>query len=141
MSPTRVTTRGSATEEVNVAACVDKIDQLMKRNRHASRTGDSPKDSTPTEEEIPSRTPGSSHDDDINPDALKLWNQMFKSRDFVAIAAKSDFFHTRVKKILKIEQVQKVADHLQEDINNRKSDFIKSKETDITKLRLSLQVL
>ena len=105
MSTTRVTTRNSATEEVNVAACVDKIDQLMKRNRHASRTEDSPKDSTPSEEEIPSRTPGSSHDDDINPDALKLWNQLFKSRDFVAIAAKSDFFHTRVKKILTIGQV------------------------------------
>ena len=138
MSPTRVTTRGSATEEVDVAACVDKIDSLMKRNRHASRTGDSPKDSTPSEEEIPSRTPGSSHDDGTNPDALKLWNQMFKSRDFVAIAGKSDFFHNRVKKILNIGQVRKIADHLQEDIDNKKLDFVKSKETDVAKLRLSL---
>ena len=138
---TRVTTRSSATEEVNIAACAEKINQLRKRSRHASKTGDSPKESTPTVEETPSRSPGSSRDDDVNPVALKLWNQMFKTTDFVEIAAKSDFFHTRVKKLLKLEQVQNVADHLQRDINNRKVDFLKSKETDITKLRLSLQVM
>ena len=91
---TRVTTRSSATEEVNIADCAEKINQLAKRSRHASKTGGAQKESTPTVEDTPSRLPGSSRDDVVNPVALKVWNQMFKTTDFVEIAAKSDFFHT-----------------------------------------------
>merc|ERR1711955_83687 len=40
-----------------------------------------------------------------------------------------------------MEQIQKVAKFLKKDISNRKVDFLKSKETDIAKLRLSLQEL
>ena len=116
MSATRVTTRSSSTEPVSVAECAERINQLTKRTRHASKTGGAEKESTPTEsestptvEDTPSRLPGSSEDDVINPVAVKLWNQLFKTTDYVDIAGKSDFFHTRVRKLLTMEQVQKVA--------------------------------
>ena len=145
---TRVRTRSSSTQPVSVAECTEIINQLAKRTRHASKTGGAEKESTPTEsestptvEDTPSRLPGSSEDDIINPVAVKLWNQLFKTTDYVDIAGKSDFFHTRVRKLLTMEQVQKVAEFLEKDISNRKVDFLKSKETDIAKLRLSLQEL
>lgn len=148
MSTTRVTTRSSSTQVVNIAECAEKIDQLTKRTRHASKTGGAEKESTPTENELtptvedtPSKLPGSSDDDVINPVAVKLWNQLFKTTDYVKIAGKSDFFHTQVRKLLTMEQVQKVAEILEKDISNRKVDFLKSKETNIAKLRLSLQEL
>merc|ERR1711955_154570 len=40
-----------------------------------------------------------------------------------------------------MEQIQKVAKFLEKDISNRKVDFLESKETNIAKLRLSLQEL
>ena len=145
MSTTRVTTRSSSTEPVSVAECAERINQLTKRNRHASKTGGAEKDSTPTEsdstpivEDTPSRLPESSEDDVINPVAVKLWKQLFKTTDYME-AGKSEFFHTRVRKLLTMEQVRKVAEFIEKDISNRKVDFLKSKETDITKLRLSLQ--
>ena len=145
MSATRVTTRSSSTQVVNIAECAEKIDQLTKRTRHASKTGGAEKDSTPTENEstpivegTSSSLPGSSKDDVINPVAAKLWNQLFKTSDYVGIAGR-DFFHTRVKKLLTVEQVQNIAALIEKDIINRKVDFLKSKETDIAKLRLSLQ--
>merc|ERR1712089_19489 len=54
-------------------------------------------------------------------------------------AGKSEFFHTRIRKLLTMAQVRKVAEFIKKDISNRKVDYIKSKETDIAKLRLSLQ--
>ena len=105
MSTTRVTTRNSATEEVDVAACVDKINSLMKRSRHASRTADSSKDSTPSGEGSSSRNPDSGHEDGTNLTALKLWDQMFKTKDLAEIAGKCDFLHNRVNRILSLGQV------------------------------------
>ena len=51
MSATRVTTRSSPTQVVNIAECVEKIDRLTKRTRHASKTGGAEKESTPAETE------------------------------------------------------------------------------------------
>ena len=51
MSTTRVTTRSSSTQPVNVAECAERINQLTKRVRHASKTGGAEKISTPTESE------------------------------------------------------------------------------------------
>ena len=143
MSTTRVTTRSSSTQAVNIAECAEKINQLTKRIRHVSKTGGAEKESTPTEnestpivEDTPSRQPGSSDDDVINPIAVKLWHQLFKTTDYVEIAGKSDFFHTRVRKLLTAEQVQKVVALIKKDISNRKVDFLKSKETDIITSRI-----
>ena len=148
MSATRVITRSSPTQAVNIAECVEKIDQLTKRSRHASKTGGAEKESTPAEtestttaEDTPPRQPESSDDSDINPVAVKLWYQLFKTADYVKIAGNSDFFHKKVKKLLTTEQARRVAEALERDIINRKVDFLKLKETNAAKLRLSLQEL
>ena len=92
MSATRVTTRSSSTEPVSVAECAERINQLTKRNRHASKTGGAEKDSTPTEsgstpvaEDTPSSLPGSREEDVVNPVAVKLWNQLFETNDYVGL--------------------------------------------------------
>ena len=97
MSATRVTTRSSPTQVVNIAECVEKIDRLTKRTRHASKTGGAEKESTPAEiestpivEDTPPRQPESSDDSDINPVAVRLWYQLFKTTDYVKIAGNSD---------------------------------------------------
>merc|ERR1711873_101883 len=99
MSATRVTTRSSPTQVVNIAECVEKIDKLSKRYRHASKTGGAEKESTPAEtestpiaEDTPPRQPESSDDSDINPVAVRLWYQLFKTTDYVKIAGNRDFF-------------------------------------------------
>ena len=88
MSATRVTTRSSSTEPASIAECAETIDQLTKRNRHASKSGGAEKDSTPTEsgstpvvEDTPSSLPGSREEDVVNPVAVKLWNQLFETTD------------------------------------------------------------
>ena len=142
---TRVRTRSSSTQPVSVAECTETIDQLAKRTRHASKTGRAEKDSTPTGnvstptvEGTSSNLPRSREDDAVNPVAVKLWNQLFNTSDYMGIAGR-DSFHTRVRKLLTEEQVQTVAALIEKDVTNRKVDFLKSKETDIPKLRLSLQ--
>ena len=148
MSATRVITRSSPTEAVNIAECVEKIDKLSKRSRHASKTGGAEKESTPAEtestpiaEDTPPRQPESSDDSDINPVAVRLWYQLFKTTDYVKIAGNRDFFHKRVKKLLTTDQALRITEALGKDIINRKVDFLKLKETDPAKLRLSLQEL
>ena len=148
MSATRVTTRSLSTQVVNIAECAEKIDRLTKRTRHASKTGGAEKESTPAEiestpivEDTPPRQPESSDDNEINPIAVKLWHQLFKTTDYVKIAGNSDFFHKKVRKLLTTEQARKVAEALEKDIINRKVDFLKLKETNAAKLRLSLQEL
>ena len=145
MSATRVITRSSSAESPSIAECTETIDQLTKRNRHVSKGGGAEKDSTPTEsvstpvrEETPSSLPGSREEDAVNPVAVKLWNQLFETNDYVGLAGR-DFFHTRVKTLVTLGQVQKITALIEKDIRDRKMDFIKSKETDTAKLRLSLQ--
>ena len=148
MSATRVITRSSPTEGLNMAECVEKIDQLSKRSRHASKTAGADKESTPAEtqstptaEDTPPRQPESSDGSDINPAAANLWHQLFKSTDYVKLAGNRDFFHKRVKRLLTNNQALRITEALGKDVINRKVDFLKSKETDTAKLRLSLQEL
>ena len=129
MSTTRVATRSSSTQPVNVAECTEMINQLTKRVRHTSKTGGAEKDSTPTGNEstpivegTSSSLPGSSEDDVINPVAVKLWNQLFKTTDYVGIAGR-DFFHTRVKKLLTVEQVQNITTLIEKDNTSRRKSI------------------
>ena len=137
MSPTttRVRTRSFSTPPVSVEECTKTIDQLAKRARNASATGRAEKDSTPTGNVS---TPRSGGDDAVNPVAVELWNQLFNTSDYMGIAGR-DSFHTRVRNLLTEEQIQSVTELIKKDVTNRKVDFLKSKETDIPKLRLSLQ--
>ena len=142
MSPTttRTRTRSSSTPPESVEECTRKIDELSKRRRNASATGRTEKGSTPTGGASGSTPTGdvSGGDDAVNHVAVELWNQLFSTSDFMDIAGR-DSFHMRVRKLLTEEQQQSVTALIKKDIINRKVDFIKSKETDIPKLRLSLQ--
>ena len=147
MSATRAVTRSTSAETPSIEESMEMIEQLARRNRNASRGGGADKESTPTEsvstpivEETPSSLPGSRDEDAVNPEAVKLWNQMFETRNYVALAGR-DFFHTRVKTLVTLGQVQKITAQIEKDIRDRKVDYIKSKETDTAKLRLSLQEL
>ena len=149
MSGTKVITRSSPTEGLNMADCVATIDQLSKkRPRQASKPTGTDKvstpagaQSTPTAEDAPPRQPGSSDGSEINPTAANIWNQLFKSTDYVKLAGNRDFFHKRVLRLLSHEAALRITEALGKEVINRKVDFLKSKETDTAKLRLSLQEL
>ena len=152
MSPTttRTRTRSSSTPPESVEECIRKIDELHRRGRNASATGRTGTGSTPTGDASGSARDASSSagdasgsnvssgDSTVNRVAVELWNQLFSTSDFMDIAGR-DSFHMRVRKLLTEEQQQSVTALIKKDIINRKVDFIKSKETDIPKLRLSLQ--
>merc|ERR1712082_94458 len=130
-----------------MADCVATIDQLSKkRSRNPSKPTGTDKvstpagaQSTPIAEDTPQRPPGSCDDIEINPTAANLWDQLFKSTDYVRLAGNREFFHKRVLKLLSREAALRITEGLKRDIMNRKADFIRSKETDTAKLRLSLQ--
>ena len=116
MSTTRAITRSASAETPSIEECTEMIEQLARRNRNASRGGGADKESTPTEsvstlivEETPSSLPGSREEDAVNPVAVKLWNQMFETKNYVALAGR-DFFHTRVKTLVTLGQVQKTSE-------------------------------
>ena len=147
MTGTKVVTRSSPTEGLAMADCVATIDQLSKkRSRNPSKPTGTDKvstsagaQSTPIAEDAPQRQPGSSDDGEINLIAANLWNQLFKSTDYVRLAGNREFFHKRVLKLLSRKAALRITEGIGRDVMNRKVDFIRSKETDTAKLKLSLQ--
>ena len=143
----RTITRSASADTPTIAESMEIIEQLARKKRSASRGGGADSESTPAEsvstpivEETSSSLSGSRNEDAVNPEAVKLWNQMFESGDFAALAGK-DFFHTRVKKLVTLGQVLKITSQIEKDMRDKKVDYTKSKETDTAKLRLSLQEL
>ena len=110
MSGTQVVTRSSPTEGLAMADCVATIDQLSKkRARKPSKPAGAEKVSTPAGAQstpIPEDNPGSSAfqfgeiNGEINPTAANLWDQLFKTTDYVRLAGNREFFHKRVLKLL-----------------------------------------
>ena len=147
MTGTKVVTRSSPTEGLAMADCVATINQLSKkRSRNPSKPTGTDKvstsagaQSTPIAEDAPQRQPGSSDDGEINLIAANIWNQLFKSTDYVRLAGNREFFHKRVLKLLSREAALRITEGIGRDVMNRKVDFIRSKETDTAKLKLSLQ--
>ena len=149
MSGTQVVTRSSPTEELPMAECVATIDQLSKkRGRKPSKPAGAEKVPTPAGAQstpIPEANPGANAfqfgeiNGEINPTAADVWDQLFRTTDYVRLAGNREFFHKRVLKVLSTEAALRLTEGLKRDIMNRKVDFIRSKETDPAKLRLSLQ--
>ena len=164
---TRTRTRSLSTPPESVEECTRKIDELYRRGRNASATGRTEKGSTPTGNASGSAGDASgsagdasgsagdayssagdasgsiptgnvsSGDGTVNRVAVELWNQLFHTSDFMDIVGR-DSFHMGVRKLLTEEQQEAVTAVVKRDIINRKADFIKTKDTDIPKLRLSL---
>ena len=147
MSGTQVVTSSSPTEGSAMADCVATIDQLTKeRPKKPSNPAGTDEESTPAgaqstpkAEDTPQRQPGSSDDGEINLTAANLWNRLFKSTDYVKLVGNREFFHKRVMKLLSHEATLRISKGLEIDVMNLKVDFLRSKETDTAKLRLSLQ--
>ena len=152
MSPTttRTRTRSSSTPPESVEECIRKIDELHRRGRNASATGRTGTGSTPTGDASGSARDASdsagdasgsnvsSGDSTVNRVAVELWNQLFHTSDVMDIIGRGSF-HMGVRKLLTEEQQEEVTAVIKRNIINRKADFIKTKDTDIPKLRLSLQ--
>ena len=156
MSPTttRTRTRSSSTPPETVEECIRKIDELHRRGRNAPATGRTETGSTPTGNASGSAGDASgsagdasgsiptgnvsSGDGTVNHVAVELWNQLFHTSDVMDIIGRGSF-HMGVRKLLTEEQQEEVTAVIKRNIINRKADFIKTKDTDIPKLRLSLQ--
>ena len=156
MSPktTRTRTKSSSTPPYSIEECTRKIDELYRRGRNASATGRTERVSTPTGNASGSAGDASgsagdasgsiptgnvsSGDGTVNRVAVELWNQLFHTSDVMDIIGRGSF-HMGVRKLLTEEQQEAVTAVVKRDIINRKADFIKTKDTDIPKLRLSLQ--
>merc|ERR1712082_471396 len=115
-----------------MADCVATIDQLSKkRSRNPSKPTGTDKvstpagaQSTPIAEDTPQRQPGSSDDGEINPTAVNLWNQLFKSTDYVKLVGNRDFFQKRVMKLLSYDATLRISKGLELDVMNLKVDFL-----------------
>ena len=95
--------------------------------------------STPKAEDAPQRQPGSSDDGEINLTAANLWNRLFKSKDYVKLVGNREFFHKKLMKLLSHEATLRISKGLELDVMNLKVEFLKSKEINTDKLKLSLQ--
>merc|ERR1712240_644211 len=76
---------------------------------------------------------------EVNPVAVDVWDQLFKNTDYIRLAGNREFFHQRVLKALSDDATLRLSEGLKRDMMNWKADFIRSKETNLAKLRLSLQ--
>ena len=89
-------------------------------------------------EDAPQSQLGSNDDGEVNLTAAHLWNRLFKSKDYIKLAGNREFF-TNSTKLLSPEATIRMSKELELDILNFKVEFLKSKETDIDQLKLSLQ--
>ena len=149
MSSTQVVTRSSPTEEMPMEECKAVIDQFLKRrSRKPSKPAGAEKVPTPAGAQStpnPEANPGTNvfqfgePISDVNPAAVDVWDQLFRTTDYIRLAGNREFFHQRVLKALSEDASLRLSEVLKRDIMNWKEDFIRTKETDLAKLRLSLQ--
>ncbi len=165
MSPirsTRTRMKSSSTQPYSIEQCTRTIDDLFRRVRNPSAPGRKERGSTPAgsasdsarsasedasgdasgsagdaSRSIPTGSP-SSGEDTVNRVAVDLWNQLLYTSEVMDIIGRGSF-HMGIKKLLTEAQLEEVMALVKRDIIDRKANFIKTKETDIPKLRLALQ--
>ena len=165
MSPTRSTRtrmKSSSTQPYSIERCTRTIDDLFRRSRNPSAPGRKERGSTPAgsasdsarsaSEDASGDASGSAGDasgsiptgsassgeDTVNRVAVDLWNQLLYTSEVMDIIGRGSF-HMGIKKLLTEAQLEEVMALVKRDIIDRKANFIKTKETDIPKLRLALQ--
>ena len=165
MAPTKTTRtrlRSSSTQPYSLEQCMRTIDDQFRRQRNPSAPGRRERGSTPAggasdsgrsasenasgdasgsagdaSGSIPTGS-ASSGEDTINRVAVDLWNQLLYTSEVMDIIGRGSF-HMGIKKLLTEAQLEEVMALVKRDIIDRKANFIKTKETDIPKLRLALQ--
>merc|ERR1712082_79769 len=88
--------------------------------------------------EIPLEPVASSREDNTNRVAINLWDQLLYTNEVMNIIGRCPFT-MGLKKLLTEQQLEEVMALVRREIIDRKANFIKTKETDIPKLRLALQ--
>merc|ERR1712082_587929 len=88
--------------------------------------------------EIPLEPVASSREDNTNRVAINLWNQLLYTNEVMNIIGRCPFT-MGLQKLLTVQQLEEVMELVRKEILDRKANFIKTKDTDIPKLRLALQ--
>ena len=165
---TRTRMKSSSTPPYSIEECTRTIDDLFRRGRNPSAAGRKERGSTPAGNasglagnasgsvgdasgssgdasgsagdasgSIPTGN-ASSGEDTVNRVAVELWNQLLHTSEVMDIIGKGSF-HMGIRKLLTEAQQEEVMAMVKRDIISRKANFIKTKDTDIPKLRLALQ--
>ena len=165
MSPTRSTRtrmKSSSTQPYSIERCTRTIDDLFRRSRNPSAPGRKERGSTPAgsaadsgrsaskdasgdasgsagdaSRSIPTGS-ASSGEDNTNRVAINLWDQLLYTNEVMDIIGRGSFT-MGIKKLLTEQQLEEVMALVRREIIDRKANFIKTKDTDIPKLRLALQ--
>merc|ERR1711867_30012 len=142
--------------------CMRTIDDQFRRQRNPSAPGRKERGSTPagsaadsgrsasedasgdasgsvgdTSRSIPTGS-ASSGEDTTNRVAINIWEQLLYTNEVMDIIGRGSF-QMGIKKLLTEAQLEEVMALVRREIIDRKANFIKTKETDIPKLRLALQ--
>ena len=64
---------------------------------------------------------------------------MFSKTDYASIAGKSRFLSRQVRTVLSDDQLRNMTETFVREVMSKKDSFIKTKETDVLKLKLALQ--
>ena len=64
---------------------------------------------------------------------------MFGKTDYASIAGKSRFLSRQVRTVLSNDQLRQLTEAFVKEVMGKKESFIKTKETDVLKLKLALQ--
>merc|ERR1712112_200557 len=125
------------------------IDQYSKRrSRKISKPAGAERDPTPVGAQSTPKSganPGADgfHFGDpiseANSAAVDVWDQLFKNTDYIRLAGNTEFFQQRVFKALSDDAPLISSEVLKRDMMKWKEEFVRTKETDRAKLRLSLQ--
>merc|ERR1712082_43826 len=88
--------------------------------------------------EIPLESVASSTEDNTNRVAINIWDQILYTNEVMNIIGRCPFT-LGLQNLLNVQQLEEVMELVRTEILDRKAKFIRTKDTDIPRLRLALQ--
>merc|ERR1712240_379570 len=88
--------------------------------------------------EIPFESGASNREDNTNRVALNIWDQLLYTNEVMNIIGRCPFT-LGLQNLLNVQQLEEVMELVRKEILDRKAKFIRTKDTDIPRLRLALQ--
>ena len=164
---TRTRLRSSSTQPYSLDQCIRTIDDQFRRPRNPSAPGRREGGSTPAGGasdprrgasenasgnasgtvggasgdipiEIPLESGASSREDNTNRVAINIWDQLLYTNEVMNIIGRCPFT-LGLQNLLNVQQLEEVMELVRKEILDRKAKFIRTKDTDIPRLRLILQ--
>ena len=165
--PTRTRLRSSSTQPYSLDQCIRTIDDQFRRPRNPSAPGRREGGSTPAGGasdprrgasenasgnasgtvggasgdipiEIPLESGASNREDNTNRVALNIWDQLLYTNEVMNIIGRCPFT-LGLQNLLNVQQLEEAMELVRKEILDRKAKFIRTKDTDIPRLRLALQ--